>query len=95
MYIMSLYSRISTSYRTANILSVLGTRVSDSMYRQSPPAKPASLSTVSSAKRGTAGSMNSRHMRGAMTISIRRYVSYSHVSDRADWVKSAVRFMGA
>lgn len=78
---MSLYSTLSASYTIANILSVPGMPVSDSMYRQSPRVKPASLSTVISAKRGTAGSMSSRHMRGAMTISIRRLVSFSHPLD--------------
>lgn len=65
----------------ANILSVLSITLSDSVYRQSPPAKPASLSIVSSAKKVTAESMSSRHMRGAMIISIRRYLSSSHLSD--------------
>lgn len=74
----------------ANILSFIDIPGSDSVYRQSPPAKPASLSTVSSAKRGIAGSMNSRHMKGAMIINIRRCVSFPH----SCWIESVALFLG-
>lgn len=68
VYINTLFENLD---RIANILTALNVPVSDSACRQNPPVKLASLSTVSSAKRGTAGLMNSRHMRGAMIISIR------------------------
>lgn len=73
---------LMTSHICNLALSVL---VSDNLHRQSPPARLASLSTVSSAKRVIAGSTSSRHMRGAMTISIRRYVSLSHLVDSDGW----------
>lgn len=90
---VSFYSTMSASHIFASILTVSGITFSDTMYRRSQPVKPASLSTVIFAKRGTAESMNSRHMRGAMIISIRRYVSLSHYLDCEGRIKPAPLFI--
>ena len=82
-YVSALFktSSRSISYSLFSALSF-----SDGLRRQSPPAKPASLSTASSVKRGTAGSMSSRHMKGAMIISIRRCVLFSNFQMVEAWI---------